>query len=137
VASARTASGIINNKNILWEDFCQAAPCMIVAMEEAGWLQDRVAMLVKFWGNLQVHELHFSRDPLDQRTLIVYQVEQHKLWHLAISSPQGAYNLSHINNEVIRKTHEKVYWDEHCLKDFERDYRISLLFFPFIAYFIC
>jgi len=75
-ASAATASGIINNKDILWEDLCQAAPRMIVAMEEADWSQDRVTMLAKFWGNLQVHKLRSSRDPLDQKTLIVYL-----LWH--------------------------------------------------------
>ena len=30
--------------------------------------------------------------------LLVYQAEQRRLWHLAISSPQGAYNLSRIND---------------------------------------
>ena len=34
-ASTRTAGGVTDDKNILWEDFCQAAPRMIVAMEEA------------------------------------------------------------------------------------------------------
>ncbi|KAF8799181.1 hypothetical protein BYT27DRAFT_7044024, partial [Phlegmacium glaucopus] len=72
-ASTKTASGVIDDKDIPWEDFCQAAPRMIVAMEEADWPRDRVTMLAKFWGNLQVHELRSSRDPLDQKTLIVYQ----------------------------------------------------------------
>ncbi|KAF8803480.1 hypothetical protein BYT27DRAFT_7020019, partial [Phlegmacium glaucopus] len=53
-------------------------------MEEADWPQDHVTMLAKFWGNLQIHELRSSRDPLDQKTLIVYQAEQRRLWHLAI-----------------------------------------------------
>ncbi|KAF8816750.1 hypothetical protein BYT27DRAFT_7206921 [Phlegmacium glaucopus] len=51
--SAKTASAVIDDKDISWEDFCQAAPRMIVAMEEADWPQDRVTMLAKFWGNLQ------------------------------------------------------------------------------------
>jgi hypothetical protein len=123
-ASNRTASGVIDDKNILWEDFCQAAPRMIVAMEEAAWPQERVAMMAKFWGNLQVHELRSSRDPLDQITLIVYQAEQRKLWHLAIASPQGAYNLSRINEEIMRKTREKVYWEDRRIKDFQRDFRV-------------
>jgi hypothetical protein len=130
-ASTRSAAGVTDDKNILWEDFCQAAPRMIVAMEESGWPQERVAMLAKFWGNLQVHELRSSRDPLDQKTLIVYQAEQRRLWHLAISSPQGAYNLSRINEDVIRKTQDKVYWDECRLKDYERDLRVSSLFLSF------
>ncbi|KAF8799551.1 hypothetical protein BYT27DRAFT_7039294, partial [Phlegmacium glaucopus] len=72
-ASTRDAIGVLDDKHISWEDFCQAVPRMIVAMEEADWPQDRVTMLAKFWGNLQVHELHSSRDPLDQKTLILYQ----------------------------------------------------------------
>jgi hypothetical protein len=125
-AAARTAAAVTDDKNILWEDFCQAAPRMIVAMEEADWPQERVTMLAKFWGNLQIHELRSSRDPLDQRTLIVYQAEQRRLWHLAISSPQGAYNISRINEDILRKTREKVYWEERRLKDYERDYRVSV-----------
>ena len=123
-AAAKTSLNVIEDKNILLEDFCQAAPRMIIAMEEADWPQDRVAMLAKFWGNLQIHKLRSSRDPLDQRTLIVYQAEQRRSWHLAITSPQGAYNLSRINEEIMRKTREKVYWDKHRLKDYHRDSRI-------------
>ena len=125
-ASSRTSSGVIEDRYILWEDFCQAAPRMIIAMEEADWPQERVAMLAKFWGNLQIHELRSSRDPLDQKTLIVYQAEQRRLWHLAISSPQGAYNLSRINEEIMRKTRDKVYWNERRVKDYQRDLRVHL-----------
>ena len=56
-SSSRTTSNLTEDRNILWEDFCQAAPHMIVAMEEADWPPERVAMLAKFWGNLQIHEL--------------------------------------------------------------------------------
>lgn len=92
---------------------------MIVAMEEADWPHECVMMLAKFSGNLQVHELCSSRDPLDQKALLVYQAEQRRLWHLAISSPRGAYNLSRINDEILRKTCDKVYWDDRCVKDRE------------------
>jgi hypothetical protein len=132
-ASARTATAVTDDKNILWEDFCQAAPRMIVAMEEAGWPQERVEMLAKFWGNLQVHQFRSSRDPMDQKALIVYQAEQRRLWHLAISSPQGAYNLSRINEEILRKTREAVYWDERRAKDYDRDLRVSFLFIFFLS----
>ena len=108
-ASTRTASTVTDDRNILWEDFCQAAPHMVLTMEESDWPQERVAMLAKFWGNIQVHPFRSSRDPLDQKALLVYQAEQRRLWHLAISSPQGAYNLSCINEDILRSTHEKVY----------------------------
>ena len=128
-SSSRTTSNLTEDRNILWEDFCQAAPRMIVAMEEADWPPERVAMLAKFWGNLQIHELRSSRDPLDQKTLIFYQAEQRRAWHLAISSPQGAYNLARINKELMRKTREKVYWDDRRVKDYQRDSRVRLFNF--------
>ena len=128
-AASTKAANPTEDRNILWEDFCQAAPRMIVAMEEADWPQERVAMLAKFWGNLQIHELRSTRDPLDQKTLIVYQAEQRRAWHLAISSPQGAYNLARINEEIMRKTREKVYWDERRIKDYQRDLRVRLFRF--------
>lgn len=124
-ASTKTAFGVTDDKDIRWEDFCQAAPRMIVAMEEAGWPQDRITMLAKFWGKLQVHDLRSSKDPLDQKTLLVYQAEQRRLWHLAIDSPRGAYNISRLNIEIMNKTRDKVYWDDRRIKDRERDYRVS------------
>ncbi|GBE78931.1 hypothetical protein SCP_0201280 [Sparassis crispa] len=123
-ASARDSRGVTEDKDLTWEDFCQAAPRMIRAMEEASWPEDRVAMLAKFWGNLQIHELRSSRDPLDQKTLLVYQAEQRKAWHLAIPSPQGAWNISRINDEIMRKVKERVYWEARNLKDNERDFRV-------------
>lgn len=47
-ASTRSAATVTGDKNILWEDFCQAAPHMIVAMKESDWPQEHVAMMVKF-----------------------------------------------------------------------------------------
>ena len=131
-ASTKTAIGVTDDKDIRWEDFCQAAPRMIVAMEEADWPHDRITMLAKFWGNLQVHELRSSRDPLDQKTLLVYQAEQRRLWHLAITSPRGAYNISRINDEIMRKTREAVYWENRRALDRERDYRVRLPIVPSI-----
>jgi hypothetical protein len=131
-AASRSASAVIDDKFILWEDFCQTCPRMILAMEEADWPRERVKMLAKFWGNLQIHELRSSRDPLDQKTLMVYQAEQRRLWHNAITSPQGAYDISRINGDIMRKTRENVYWDDRRSKDCERDYRVSFppLFSP-------
>jgi hypothetical protein len=131
-ASARAANSVLDDKNILWEDFCQAAPCMVLAMEEANWPKERVKMLAQFWGQLQVHEFRSSRDPLDQKTLIVYQAEQRRAWHHAISSPQGAYNISRINEDIIRKTRDKVYWEDRRHKDLERDYRVSNSILPLV-----
>ena len=124
-ASARDSNKVVDDKNIPWEDFCQAVPRMLLAMEEADWPADRVFMLANFWGNLQIHDLRSSPDPLDQKTLLLYQARQRRLWHLAIPSPQGAYNISIIDEAVMRKTKEEVYWEDRRLKDNERDFHVS------------
>ena len=49
-ASTRDSNKVINNRNIPWEDFCQAVPRMLIAMEEADWLADCIFMLAAFWG---------------------------------------------------------------------------------------
>jgi len=125
-AAARDSNRVIDDKDIKWEDFCQAVPRMILGMEEADWPTDRVAMLASFWGKLQIHEMRSSCDPLDQRTLLLYQARQRRLWHLAIPSPRGAYNISLIDENVMRKTKEEVYWEDRKRKDNERDFRVSL-----------
>jgi hypothetical protein len=130
-AAARESHKAIDDKDIRWEDFCQAVPRMILAMEEADWPEERVVMLASFWGNLQIHELRSSHDPLDQRTLLLYQARQRRLWHLAIPSPWGAYNLSVIDEAVLRRTKEEVYWEDRRLRDNDRDFRVSTAPFPF------
>jgi hypothetical protein len=124
-ASTHNANKALDDKDIKWEDFCQAVPRMIVAMEEADWPADRVAMLASFWGKLQIHKMRSSRDPLDQKTLILYQARQRRLWHIAIPTPAGAYNLSIIDEDVLRQTKEEVYWDNRRVKDNDRDFRVS------------
>ncbi|KDQ62029.1 hypothetical protein JAAARDRAFT_54071 [Jaapia argillacea MUCL 33604] len=124
-ASTRVAQSFIEDKDLPWEDFCQAVPRMVMAMEDAGWLESRVEMFAQFWGSLQVHPHRSSRDRLDQKTLLVYQGEQRKLWHQAMNSPRGGYNISKINEVVMRKTREAVYWDARQATDNERDFRVD------------
>jgi len=128
--TARDSKRVIDNKDIPWEDFCQAVPRMIIAMEEADWPPERIVMLASFWGNLQVHELRSSRDPLDQKTLLLYQARQRRLWHLAIPSPRGAYNIATIDETIMRTTKEEIYWDDRAARDNERDFRVSAPFSP-------
>jgi hypothetical protein len=124
-AVARDSKKVLDDKDLKWEDFCQAVPRTILAMEEADWPAERVAMLASFWGKLQVHEMRSSRDPLDQKALLLYQSRQRRLWHLAIPTPRGAYNISILDESVLRQTKDEVYWEDRRLRDNERDFRVS------------
>ncbi|KAG2339976.1 hypothetical protein BDR05DRAFT_950762 [Suillus weaverae] len=111
-ASMRNARAVVSDEDLPFEDFCQACPRFITVMEEADWPVDRVRMMALFWRNIQVHRLRSVRDPIAQKTLLVYQAEQHKCWHVASKSSAGPYDLSLVNERVLEATRKKVYWVE-------------------------
>jgi hypothetical protein len=124
-AAARESKKILDNRDISWDSFTQAAPRMLVAMTNAGWPMGRVAMLGAFWGNLQTHELRRSQNPLDQKTLLMYQAKHHLQWHMAITSTDGAYNLSILDERRMRTIREEVYWSDRAQKDNARDCELT------------
>jgi hypothetical protein len=130
-AASRESKKIIDDKNLHWDDFAQAVPRMLVAMENSGWPGERIAMLAGFWGNLQTHELRSSINPLDQRTLLAYQAKHRRQWHAAITSPNGAYNISIIDESRMRATREEIYWEDRNKRDNERDCQYTSPTSPF------
>lgn len=127
-ASTRNAGAVIDDQNLTFEDFCQACPRIITAMQEASWPVDRVTMMAMFWRNLQVHDFRSMRDPQAQKALLVYQAEQRKRWHIAVKSAAGAYDLSRINEVLLERTRANVYLEERTRSDNKRDYRVSVIF---------
>ena len=124
-SSARDAKAVIEDQDIPWEEFCIAAPRMIEAMGRAKWPPERIVMMGQFWANIQSHKYRSSRDPLDRSALILYQAEQRRLWHVAINSPGYAYDLSQINENLLRETKDRLYWSERARKDKESDNLVS------------
>ena len=86
-------------------------------------------MMTEFWTNINTHPYRSSRDPLDWSTLLLYQVEQRKLWHQAINSPDHGYNLSQINKDLLCQPKDRQYWMEREQKDitFGKDYIVIVL----------
>ena len=78
---------IIEDNKTSWDDFCIAAPHMILAMSQSEWPPDWITMMTEFWTNINTHPYRSSRDPLDWSTILLYQAKQRKLWHQAIISP--------------------------------------------------
>jgi hypothetical protein len=120
-SSTKESKGIINDQDIEWEDFCITAPRMIEAMGHANWPRERILMMSDFWANLQEHPFHSSGAPFEQKALIVYQAEQRRLWHIAITTSHSGYNLSTINEALLRDTKERIYWQERIRPETERE----------------
>jgi hypothetical protein len=126
--SSRESKSIVEDQDLTWDEFSVAAPRMIDAMSLAEWSEDRMRMMMKFWANLTTHHFRSSRNQIDRNALLLYQAEQRKLWHQAINSPNHGYDLSEINEELLRQTKERLYWIERERKDREREHIVSNIF---------
>ena len=115
--SSKESRSVVEDCKLSWDDFCIAAPRMILAMSRSEWPPDRITMMTEFWTNINTHPFRSSRDPLDRSTLLLYQAEQRKLWHQAINSPGHGYDLSQINEELLRQTKDRLYWSEREQRD--------------------
>ena len=110
--SSKESRSVVEDCKLSWDNFCIALPHMILAMSQSEWPPDWITMMMEFWMNINTHPFRSSRDPLDWSTLLLYQAEQRKLWHEAINSPGHRYDLSQINEELLRQTKDRLYWRE-------------------------
>lgn len=105
---SKETKGLVEDQGLTLEEFCTATPRMLDAMMRADWPKERVQMMMAFWGGLQVHPYRYSADSRETRALILYQAEQRRLWHYAITSPNGGYDLSEINEELLRDAKDRI-----------------------------
>ncbi|KIJ47420.1 hypothetical protein M422DRAFT_248821 [Sphaerobolus stellatus SS14] len=86
---------------LMWE-FSATILCMLLAMQHACWLEDRMEALAGFWGNLMSHLLWVSIHPLASKTLLLYQAEKWEAWHLELLEAIGC-NLADISSVSCRR----------------------------------
>ncbi|KAI6141131.1 hypothetical protein EDD17DRAFT_1499303 [Pisolithus thermaeus] len=55
VSNSRDKLAVIKDKDLTWEQFGEAAVCLMNTMREHDWQKDRVNMHVKFWTALEEH----------------------------------------------------------------------------------
>ena len=110
--SSKESRSVVKDCKLSWDNFCIALPHMILAMSRSEWPPEWITMMMEFWTNINTHPFRSSRDPLDWSTLLLYQAEQRKLWHQAINSPGHGYDLSQINEELLRQMKDRLYWSE-------------------------
>ncbi|KAG2088847.1 uncharacterized protein F5147DRAFT_587454 [Suillus discolor] len=105
---------ITKDENLSWEHFNEAAPCMITAMKQHEWPEDRVDMHIKFWTALQNHRWRHTFDTLKQRALLFYQSQQRRLWHLTAGGPFG-WSIAELNQDLILEAREEIFNEDHDL----------------------
>ncbi|KAG1851943.1 hypothetical protein F4604DRAFT_1592226 [Suillus subluteus] len=66
------AAPVVKDECLSWEEFNEAAPCMLASMRLHDWLEERINMHVKFWYTLQGHRWRHAPDQLKQKALLLY-----------------------------------------------------------------
>ncbi|KAG2145676.1 hypothetical protein BD769DRAFT_1771727 [Suillus cothurnatus] len=99
---------VIKDDNLTWEQFNEAAPCMIVSMKENDWPEDWIDMHVAFWSALQNHRWCHAFNTHKQWALLLYQAQQRCCWHLSVGS-SNSWSLARINQPLLDKVHEEVF----------------------------
>ncbi|KAG6377817.1 hypothetical protein JVT61DRAFT_14592 [Boletus reticuloceps] len=64
-------------------------------------------MHIDFWSALENHKWRNSQNNHHQRALLTYQGQQHRKWHICITSPR-VFDLSVLNEDVLRNTLEDL-----------------------------
>lgn len=96
---------LISDPNLMWDTFMVAHPQALATMHEEGWLDDRINMFDRFWGNIVYY---LTTIPTDKDAmvmccaLLLYQSEQHQLWHVATQLPTTTYNLATLNINLVK-----------------------------------
>lgn len=115
--SAQPSRGVVDDEDLPWEVVCLACPLLVKAAANAGWTDERIDILAGFFGGIITHPWRGSRDHLERRSLHIYLAEQRRLWHNAIASKNGGYNISIFNDQLLRDTYERVYRRERNKMD--------------------
>ncbi|KAF8196510.1 hypothetical protein BJ912DRAFT_846769 [Pholiota molesta] len=119
----KKSRAVVDDADLSWDDFLQAAPRLLVAMQQSAWPKDRVDMFATFFGNIQLVALGTVRGDLEarRRALLLYASEQRKQWHVCISSPDTAFNLSVINYTLLGRYVAQVHEADSAAKERARE----------------
>lgn len=125
--ATRPSSTVVPDCSLDPLDFSQAIPRFVASLTERGWNHERVHMLASFWGALMLHRFWNSKDPLDRRALLLYQEEQRRAWHQAIPLPDGAWDISILDEIELSRTLDRLYREDRRRKDQDFDYQVSFI----------
>ena len=100
VSAACSKISVINDDELSWPQFDEAAHRMLKAMRENGWDDQRVNAHLQFWMALSSHAWRHGADKISKRALLIYQAHVHRRWHDTLRSTK-AFNLHHLNAELL------------------------------------
>lgn len=99
-AAARSKNSVINDEDLSWPHFDEAAHHMLEAMKENGWDDQCVNAHLQFWMTLSAHEWKNGADEISKKSLLIYQACVRRRWHDTLGSTK-AFNLCHLNMDLL------------------------------------
>lgn len=86
---------------------------MIKALKDYDWPPQHINTLAGFWGSIMLHRYWNSPNDIAQCAIFIYQEEQCRAWHNAIPLPKGTWDLSIIDETVLLRTFDCIFWELH------------------------
>ncbi|KIK92467.1 hypothetical protein PAXRUDRAFT_147278 [Paxillus rubicundulus Ve08.2h10] len=96
---AKDKTPVIQDENLTWEQFEQAALHMVNAMHNHKWRDDHIKMHLRFWTTLENHPWCHSHSKYSIEALLHYQGQQRCHWHQLIATPK-VFSLAHQQTEM-------------------------------------
>ncbi|KAI5991085.1 hypothetical protein F5J12DRAFT_697966, partial [Pisolithus orientalis] len=106
-STTRDKSSIIKDEDLTWEQFGEASICLISAMKEHDWEEERVDMHIDFWMAIEAHPWHHSMHVHLKKALLLYQSKERQRWHHTLST-LNTWLLSELNQDLLNDAHEEI-----------------------------
>ncbi|KIJ09014.1 hypothetical protein PAXINDRAFT_88067 [Paxillus involutus ATCC 200175] len=107
IAAAKAKETVIPDHELTWPQIDEATFCLLQAMKECGWEEDRVNAHLQFWMNLSVHEWRHDPEDAARQALIVYQAMYRRRWHDTLGT-LSSFNLKYLDEEALIKIKFKI-----------------------------
>ncbi|KIK97619.1 hypothetical protein PAXRUDRAFT_135989, partial [Paxillus rubicundulus Ve08.2h10] len=104
---AKDKTPVIQDENLTWEQFEQAALQMIDAMHNHEWRDNHIEMHLKLWTALKNHPWHHSHSKYSPKALLRYQGQQRCHWHQLVATPK-AFSIAELQQELIEQVCEHL-----------------------------
>lgn len=108
ISAFKALNKVVQDVHLDWRQMTMAKNGLLHAMSKAGWPQTHILALAEFFLNLDCHS--FRRRPQGEQILLTYQARVRREWHDALKSPDPAFDISVINDTLVRSIGEEI-WD--------------------------
>ena len=106
-ASAKAKKQKVRDEHLSWEEFSQANYCMVGAMTQQEWPEERVNMVCNFWIALKTHAWRHDTSEYRKRALLLYQGRVRRDWHKMLGT-SAAFRLLPLNEGWLNELHQEL-----------------------------